>query len=261
MSETLNLSGVHSNGEAKLKIGLRKSAFIISRINNVIEIKDAATQQILWNSNMSGSGSGVFNFKGSYDTFSNLQNAVNIGTIIPVNGDTYIIKTEGGYDANHVTIKANDLVAFSDNRWYIIPNNENSGSNGITREELDNELIKYVKKTEIAGVFTYKGISESFSTLPQSAQVGDVYNIRTAGGKDISGVDIKAGDNVCWNGSGWDNLSGIIDLSNYITRTELTSTLQQYAKTDTVPVITASTTLPEEGTLGKTGDLWVIYTE
>lgn len=262
MSETLNVSGIHSNGEAKIKIGLRNKSFIISRTDDdVIEIRDAKSNLLIWNSNMGNSGSGIFNFKGTYDTFANLQNAVSTGTIIPNNGDTYIIKNEGGVDADHVAIKANDLVSFSDNKWYKNPNTGSSTEGGITREELDEELKNYIKRTEIAGVFLYKGVVDSFSNLPQNAQVGDVYNIRNAGGQDISGVSIKAGDNVCWNGSGWDNLSGIVDLSSYITRTELTSTLQKYATTDSVPVITPSTTLPGEGTPGKTGDLWVVYNE
>ena len=31
----------------------------------------------------------------------------------------------------------------------------------------------------------------------------------------------KAGDNVVWNGTEWDNLSGVVDLSAYCTKAEL----------------------------------------
>ena len=32
---------------------------------------------------------------------------------------------------------------------------------------------------------------------------------------------IKAGDNVIWNGTDWDNLSGFVDLSNYPTNDDV----------------------------------------
>ena len=42
---------------------------------------------------------------------------------------------------------------------------------------------------------------------------GDVWNITTADAEH----GIKAGDNVAWNGTAWDNLSGTVDLSAYAT--------------------------------------------
>jgi hypothetical protein len=62
----------------------------------------------------------------------------------------------------------------------------------------------------------YRGSVASFSALPASGQnVGDMYNIKAAGGTDANGTAIRAGDNVVWNGSGWDDQSGTVDLSDY----------------------------------------------
>ena len=72
----------------------------------------------------------------------------------------------------------------------------------------------YAKKGDITNVYKYKGSVTDSTKLPTTGQTtGDVYNIETAGG------GYKAGDNVAWNGTAWDNLSGIVDLSGYATTT------------------------------------------
>lgn len=68
----------------------------------------------------------------------------------------------------------------------------------------------------------YRGSAASFSALPTSGQsVGDMYNVKAAGGTDANGTAIRAGDNVVWNGSGWDDQAGTVDLSNYYTKSEI----------------------------------------
>lgn len=70
----------------------------------------------------------------------------------------------------------------------------------------------YATKSDISSVYKYKGSVETYAELPSSnQQVGDVYNVETAD----SSHKIKAGDNVAWNGTAWDVLSGTVDLSNY----------------------------------------------
>lgn len=68
----------------------------------------------------------------------------------------------------------------------------------------------------------YRGSVASFTALPTSGQsTGDMYNIKAAGGTDANGTAIRAGDNVVWNGSGWDDQAGTVDLSNYYTKSEV----------------------------------------
>lgn len=69
-------------------------------------------------------------------------------------------------------------------------------------------LAEYAKKTDITAVFRYKGTVTAYSALPTDAEVGDVYNITAADQTN----HIKAGDNVVWNGTEWDNLSGILEM-------------------------------------------------
>ncbi len=84
-----------------------------------------------------------------------------------------------------------------------------------TKDEIDGKLT---------GALHYKGSKDTFQILLDEVTagtitptIGDVYNIVNAGGTDASGIAIKAGDNVIYNGTGWDVSSGTVDLSAYYT--------------------------------------------
>lgn len=79
----------------------------------------------------------------------------------------------------------------------------------------DDANTKYAQKSEIVNVYKFRGSKNNYSELPTDKNItGDVWNIRNAYPK----AGIKAGDNVAWDGVGWDNLSGVIDLSAYVTK-------------------------------------------
>lgn len=84
----------------------------------------------------------------------------------------------------------------------------------VLREDVDNVMLDMTK------VFSYQGSVPTFSDLTTKADytpaVGHVWNIVAAGGT-IGDATIKAGDNVVYNGTGWDILAGTIDLSGYAT--------------------------------------------
>lgn len=79
-------------------------------------------------------------------------------------------------------------------------------SNSVyTKSEIDGKLT---------GAFHYKGSVETYAKLPkEDLQVGDVWNVV----QPDADHHINAGDNVAWNGSGWDALCGVVDLSGYDT--------------------------------------------
>lgn len=58
-------------------------------------------------------------------------------------------------------------------------------------------------------IYTYRGSIDNYSDLPtKDLTLGDVYNIANEDEEN----NIKAGDNVAWTGSKWDNLSGIANM-------------------------------------------------
>ena len=72
----------------------------------------------------------------------------------------------------------------------------------------------YAKKSDITNIYKFKGTKTNYADLPTTDRVtGDVWNITNADAEH----GIKAGDNVAWNGTAWDNLSGTVDLSAYAT--------------------------------------------
>ena len=74
----------------------------------------------------------------------------------------------------------------------------------------------YAKKSDITNIYKFKGTKTNYAGLPTTNRViGDVWNITNADTEH----GIKAGDNVAWNGTAWDNLSGTVDLSAYATTT------------------------------------------
>ena len=76
------------------------------------------------------------------------------------------------------------------------------------------DLSVYALKSEISTIYRYKGTVATYDQLPVASQViGDAYNVAS----DDKSHGIKAGDNVVWNGTYWDNLSGYVDLSPYLT--------------------------------------------
>lgn len=87
-----------------------------------------------------------------------------------------------------------------------------------TAANVDSKLEDYAKKTDITAVYKYKGSVENYAALPSSGQqVGDTYNVKAAD----SSHNIKAGDNVSWDGTAWDVLSGVVDLTGYVQESDL----------------------------------------
>lgn len=80
----------------------------------------------------------------------------------------------------------------------------------------DDANTTYAKKTDITNIYKFKGTKTNYSELPTTGVIaGDVWNITNADAEH----GIKAGDNVAWDGTKWDNLSGVADLSGYATTT------------------------------------------
>ena len=86
----------------------------------------------------------------------------------------------------------------------------------ISQYGINNILANYAKLTDITSAYRYKGTVDNYSDLPTEHKIGDVYNIKNADAAN----NIKPGDNVVWNGTEWDNLSGVVDLSAYLTKPE-----------------------------------------
>lgn len=115
--------------------------------------------------------------------------------------------------------KVNNKLTFTGYQSYIY-----DGSSNISVEipnllsQLTNDTnfatVSYVD-SKVSSVYKFKGSVENYSDLPTSGnEVGDVWDIINADPTN----NIKAGDNVVWTGTTWDNLGGMVDLTNYYTK-------------------------------------------
>lgn len=73
--------------------------------------------------------------------------------------------------------------------------------------------------SKVSTVYKTKGSVQNYSDLPSNPEVGDVYNIINADSEH----EIKAGDNVVWNGTEWDPLGGIVDISGKLDKVTSTA--------------------------------------
>jgi hypothetical protein len=112
-------------------------------------------------------------------------------------------------------------------------------------------LKNYAKKSDISTIYKYKGTKTNYSELPTSGNnIGDVWNITKADKTN----NIKAGDNVVWDGSKWDNLSGTVDLSNYLQKGgKQTTTSTADGGSNVYTFTDGSTITVKNGSKGSTG--------
>lgn len=90
-----------------------------------------------------------------------------------------------------------------------------------------NELADKYTKAEIDAMmttlFTYKGSVATYTDLtniPTSGlKVGDCYNV------------LSDGSNYAWDGTSWDLLSGVVDLSNYYNKSQIDTAFQNLSNT------------------------------
>ncbi len=89
----------------------------------------------------------------------------------------------------------------------------NGSALAVTEKGIDIDLSEYAKSADLTSALIYKGTVASYAELPTKDQkVGDVYNVTASD----SAHNLNAGENVAWNGSDWDNLGGVTDLSGKV---------------------------------------------
>lgn len=72
--------------------------------------------------------------------------------------------------------------------------------------------------SKLTTVYNYKGSVATYAALPASGNVtGDVWNVEAAQG------NYPAGTNYAWTGSAWDALGGSVDLSGYVSGSQVSN--------------------------------------
>lgn len=154
-------------------------------------------------------------------------------------GKTQSSRSWALYSKDRSDSAASSATASANSATEAATHEANAAQSLVASQNIQKEVEDGLKK--VSSVVTYRGTVDNFSSLPTgltSDNTGDMYNIKNAGGTDSSGNEIKAGDNVVWNGSDWDDQSGHVDLSDYYTKEEIgKSVLSVVANNDTLTFI------------------------
>ena len=86
------------------------------------------------------------------------------------------------------------------------------------------------------GAYTIKGKC-TIAELPTSANTGDMYILTDSG--TIGDITVSTGDSVVWVDSAWTKLNNTVDLSGYVTETELNTSLESKADKTEIPTKTS----------------------
>ena len=84
---------------------------------------------------------------------------------------------------------------------------------GISSKGVNIDLSTYAKKTDIATAVNYKGSVENYAALPSSPKNGDMYNVEA----EDKTHGISAGTNVVWNGTKWDPMAPMFNITGIST--------------------------------------------
>ena len=129
-----------------------------------------------------------------------------------------------------VTLEKLGTVAITSDKLLLIDTNK-TNIDTLT-SNLNSNTYGFAKKSDIASVLRYKGTVASESALPSSNnQPGDVYLVTDKGCEHI------------WNGSKWEEFGPTIDLSSYITSSQLTTKLESLEQTIRAEITAVDSTL------------------
>jgi hypothetical protein len=145
----------------------------------------------------------------------------NTGAVASVNGKT-----------GTVVLSAADVGALPSTTTIPSQTSDLTNDSGFITNATSS-LTNYYTKTEInskvASAYKYKGSVATYSALPTTnLTIGDVYDVT------------ESGMNYAWNGTSWDALGGLTDLTNYYTKTEVDTSLAAKANTSALSTVATS---------------------
>ncbi|MBQ8372684.1 MAG: hypothetical protein IJX35_00015 [Candidatus Methanomethylophilaceae archaeon] len=128
-------------------------------------------------------------------------NSADVYTKTIIDGKVSALETSIGTKANSADVYTKDQVDTTLALYRTV-------ADSYDKTTVDNKI-----SNAVSSAYKVKGTVATADKLPAEAQVGDVYNITAASSYG------PAGTNVVWDGTEWDALGGIIDLTDYATIT------------------------------------------
>ena len=115
-------------------------------------------------------------------------------------------------------VRVQQLVKYKSKLEAILQSKSIAAVSGLEATTVEGAIAELVRKISgLGSVYNVKGSVADYTALQavQNPKAGDVYNVVAANG------DTPAGTNYVWIGTEWDALGGTIDLSDYLTKTQV----------------------------------------
>lgn len=160
------------------------------------------------------------------DASGSVKGGVTVGSNIDVSGGKISVKNGTASQKGVVQLSSavnSDSTALAATpsavkQAYDLANGKQSPATTLAGYGITDAYTKEQVDGLVSSALHYKGSKDTYDELPTEGNtVGDVWNIVAA--DETHGVN--AGDNVAWNGTGWDVLAGTVDLSAYLLGSDL----------------------------------------
>lgn len=160
------------------------------------------------------------------DASGSVKGGVTVGTNIDVSSGKISVKNGTASQKGVVQLSSavnSDSTALAATpsavkQAYDLANGKQSPATTLAGYGITDAYTKEQVDGLVSSALHYKGSKDTYDDLPTEGNtVGDVWNIVAA--DETHGVN--AGDNVAWNGTGWDVLAGTVDLSAYLLGSDL----------------------------------------
>lgn len=160
------------------------------------------------------------------DASGSVKGGVTVGTNIDVSSGKISVKNgtasqkgvvqlSSAVNSDSTTLAATPSAV---KQAYDLANGKQSPATTLAGYGITDAYTKEQVDGLVSSALHYKGSKDTYDELPtESNTVGDVWNIVAADGTH----GVNAGDNVAWNGTGWDVLAGTVDLSAYLLGSDL----------------------------------------
>lgn len=190
---SVDLSAYQKTADADAKYYTQASAKtdLDTKVNKVsgkgLSTNDYTTEE---KTKLAGVAEGANNYTLPLATASVLG-GVKIGANLSITSDGVLSAVQGVLDTSPFETKTNAANTY------------------LSKTSFNSTIANYALKSDIAAAVINRGSVDSYADLPSTGQKnGDMYNVKTAD----AAHNIKAGDNVVWNGTEWDNFGGIFTI-------------------------------------------------
>jgi len=160
------------------------------------------------------------------DATGTVKGGVIVGTNIDVSGGKISVKNGTASQKGVVQLSAavddesttKAATPSAVKQAYDLANSKQAPATSLAGYGITDAYTKEQVDAKLASALEYKGSKDTYAELPtEGNKKGDVWNIVNADTEH----GVKAGDNVAWNGTDWDVLAGVQDLSAYMLESNL----------------------------------------